>query len=236
MKRSMWFSGALGLALVWAAMNPAGVAGQATGNIRGTVVQSPSGTPIASVQVALVGTQRGTITDRNGVYTLTAVPVGEYEIRAISIGYTTQTQTINVTANQVTTIDFQMTESILDIEELVVTGVAGETAIGRLPFTVERLTEASMPIPATDAGAMLQGKIAGAIVTSGSGLPGSTPSILLRGPTSIQASGRSQEPLYIVDGVILASGMQDIDAMDIESIEVVKGAAATTSSTAPRAS
>ena len=226
MKRSMWFSGALGLAFAWAAMSPSSVAGQATGNIRGTIVQSPSGTPIPSVQVALVGTQRGTITDRNGVYQLTAVPVGEYELRAISIGYTTQTQTVTVTANQVTTVDFQLTESILDIEELVVTGVAGETAVGRLPFTVERLTEAAMPVPATDAGAMLQGKISGAIVTQGSGLPGSTPSIMLRGPTSIQASGRSQEPLYIVDGVILASGMQDIDAMDIESVEVVKGAAA----------
>jgi TonB-linked SusC/RagA family outer membrane protein len=76
------------------------------------------------------------------------------------------------------------------------------------------------------AGSAIQGKVAGATVISGSGRPGAAPTILLRGPTSINASGRNQEPLYIVDGVILSSSMVDIDALDIESIEVVKGAAA----------
>jgi TonB-linked SusC/RagA family outer membrane protein len=61
---------------------------------------------------------------------------------------------------------------------------------------------------------------------SGSGRPGSAPSILLRGPKSINAAGRDQEPLYIVDGVILGASMADIDALDIEEIEVLKGAAA----------
>lgn len=222
----MWFSGALGLALAWAALSPTGVEAQSTGNVRGTVVQTPSGAPLAAVQISLVGTQRGTITDRNGVFQLTGVPTGEYEIRAISIGYTTVTQSITVTANEVTNAAFQLAQAVLDLEEIVVTGVAGETARGRLPFTVETLTPASLPVPGTDAGSILQGKIAGAIVTSPSGQPGSTPSIMLRGPTSIMADGRSQEPLYIVDGVIIAGGMQDIDAMDIETVEVVKGAAA----------
>src|SRR5690606_19520769 len=63
-------------------------------------------------------------------------------------------------------------------------------------------------------------------VVQGSGRPGSAPSILLRGPTSLNASGRDQEPLYIVDGVILGSDLVDMDALDIESVEVVKGAAA----------
>jgi TonB-dependent SusC/RagA subfamily outer membrane receptor len=61
---------------------------------------------------------------------------------------------------------------------------------------------------------------------SGTGRPGAAPTILLRAPTSINASGRNQEPLYIVDGVILNSSMVDIDALDIENVEVVKGAAA----------
>ena len=59
-----------------------------------------------------------------------------------------------------------------------------------------------------------------------SGRPGSSPEIQLRGPTSINASGRSQQPLIIVDGAILRVGnLNDIGALDIESVEVVKGAA-----------
>ena len=64
----------------------------------------------------------------------------------------------------------------------------------------------------------------------GGGQPGDSPSILLRGPTSINASGRSQDPLYIIDGVVIdpsvsGSPLSDIPGDDIESIEVVKGAA-----------
>ena len=50
--------------------------------------------------------------------------------------------------------------------------------------------------------------------------------VLLRGPTSINASGRSQQPLYIVDGLFVNGGIQDINPNDIESVEILKGAAA----------
>jgi TonB-linked SusC/RagA family outer membrane protein len=219
-----WFL--LAAALPWFGLVPAEAQAQATGTIRGTVIQVPSGQPLVAAQIAIVGTQRGTITGRDGSFQLTNVPTGQYELRAISIGFGSQTQSVTVVSNQVVTINFEMRESILDIDEIVVTGVAGETSRGRLPFTVERLTQASLPVPATNAANMIQGKVAGAIVTSPSGRPGSAPSILLRGPTSVNASGRSQDPLYIVDGVILAASVIDIDAMDIESIEIVKGAAA----------
>jgi TonB-dependent SusC/RagA subfamily outer membrane receptor len=91
---------------------------------------------------------------------------------------------------------------------------------------VEQLTAADLPVPAVSAGSAIQGKIAGAQVVQGSGRPGAGVSVMLRGPTSINASGRDQEPLWIVDGVILSSSMVDIDALDIENIEVVKGASA----------
>jgi TonB-linked SusC/RagA family outer membrane protein len=223
--KRMW--ALLAMAFVpWLGMAPAEASAQATGTIRGTVMQVPSGQPLVAAQVSLVGTQRGTISGRDGTFQMENVPAGQYEVRAISIGFGTLTQTISVTPGQVTTVNFEMRESILDVDEIVVTGVAGETQRGRLPFTVDRLTQAALPVPATNAAAMIQGKVAGAIVTSPTGRPGTAPSILLRGPTSVNASGRSQEPLYIVDGVILSSSIVDIDAMDIESIEIVKGAAA----------
>src|SRR5439155_729417 len=49
--------------------------------------------------------------------------------------------------------------------------------------------------------------------------------VMLRGPTSINAQGRGQDPLYIVDGVIINGALPDINPGDIESVEVVKGAA-----------
>jgi len=49
--------------------------------------------------------------------------------------------------------------------------------------------------------------------------------VLLRGPTSINASGRGQDPLYIVDGVIINGNLSDLNPSDIENVEVVKGAA-----------
>jgi TonB-linked SusC/RagA family outer membrane protein len=57
------------------------------------------------------------------------------------------------------------------------------------------------------------------------GRPGAPAALLLRGATSINTSGRSNEPLYVVDGVILTGGTQDIDGLHIDEIEVVKGAA-----------
>jgi TonB-linked SusC/RagA family outer membrane protein len=83
-----------------------------------------------------------------------------------------------------------------------------------------------MPVPQLNALSQLQGKVAGALVMSNTGRPGAAPTILLRGATSIDATGRNQEPLYVVDGVILGSSMVDLDALDVESIEIVKGAAA----------
>jgi TonB-dependent SusC/RagA subfamily outer membrane receptor len=95
-----------------------------------------------------------------------------------------------------------------------------------VPFEIAKVTAEDLPVVAVNGpGGAIQGKVAGARVVQ-SGAPGSAPAIILRSPTAINATGRGQEPLYIVDGVILAAGLQGIDAADIESIEVVKGAAA----------
>lgn len=200
--------------------------GQTTGAVRGTVSGAGDGRPVQGAQIDIVGTQRGTISGTDGNYLIIGVAPGRREVRVTFLGLGTITREVTVVAGQTSVMDFQMTTAVLDLEEIVVTGVAGEASRKNLPFTVDRITQATAPVLNTDAGSMLTGKVAGATVVSASGRPGSAPTILLRGPTSINASGRSQEPLYIVDGVILASSVVDIDAADIESIEVVKGAAA----------
>jgi TonB-linked SusC/RagA family outer membrane protein len=196
------------------------------GVIQGRVVDETTQRPLEAVQISVVGTQRGTLTGTDGTYRIEGVSAGQHQVRAEYIGYQSITQQVTVAAGQPVTADFTLTQSVLDLEEIVVTGVAGQQVRAKLPFSVDRLTTASMPVPATTAASMLTGKVAGLRTASSSGRPGEVPSVMLRGPTSINASNRSQEPLYIVDGVILASSVVDIDAMDIEAIEVVKGAAA----------
>src|SRR5690606_34099342 len=93
-------------------------------------------------------------------------------------------------------------------------------------FTVGRVDIENAPVPATNAVETLQGKIAGATIVGG-GQPGSGTNLLLRTPTSIN---KSTFPLVVVDGVILSQSFggstADLESLDIESIEVVKGAAA----------
>ncbi len=121
---------------------------------------------------------------------------------------------------------FILSVTALALDELVVTGVMDPTSARRIPFTVSRVGQAQLQVPASNALSSIQGKIAGASIVS-SAQPGSGVNILLRSPTSIS---KSNSPLIVVDGVILAStfarSSADLEALDIESIEVVKGAAA----------
>jgi TonB-linked SusC/RagA family outer membrane protein len=215
---------ALGMLLL--AWNAQDVAAQSAGAIRGRITEAGTNQPISGVQISIVGTQRGTITDQSGAFLIPAVPAGQREVRIMHIGFQSSTRTVNVVAGETTTLDLQLQLAVIDMQEIVVTGVAGEQSRAKLPFSVPRLTEATMPVAAPNAAAMISGKVAGALVAAPTGRPGSAPSILLRGATSINAAGRSQDPLYIVDGVILSASLVDIDAMDVESIEIVKGAAA----------
>jgi len=123
-------------------------------------------------------------------------------------------------------VDFALAKDVTRLNELVVTGVTGATEQTKTPFAISRVTADQMPVPAVNPLTQLQGKVAGAQIVSASGRPGASPSVILRAPTSINASGRSQEPLYVVDGIIINGGLPDLNAEDMESVEVVKGAAA----------
>jgi TonB-dependent SusC/RagA subfamily outer membrane receptor len=122
-------------------------------------------------------------------------------------------------------VDFGLKQDVNRLEAIVVTGVTGATSQKDLAFAVTKLESADIPVQMPNALAQLQGKVPGAMVVMPSGRPGSNPSINIRGPKMINAEGRSQAPLVIVDGVVTAGNIQDINPDDIESMEVVKGAA-----------
>jgi TonB-linked SusC/RagA family outer membrane protein len=202
----------------------------AQGAVTGTVTDSESLSPVAGAQVFVAGTAVGTLSGAQGTYRLEGVPAGQQTITVRLIGYRELSQDVTVQSGQVATADFAVTQTALRLQDIVVTGVVGETPRVKLPFTVERLNAADMPVPASDASSLLAGKAAGVSVVSGSGQPGAEASIMLRGPTSINTagSGRSMSPLIVIDGVIQSESatLSDVGALDIDHVEIVKGAAA----------
>ena len=104
------------------------------------------------------------------------------------------------------------------------TGVSEATSQTKLAFSVSVVDNTSLKeVPMTSPVAALSGKVAGASVVTTSGQPGEEPAIRLRAATSL--TGR-QDPLVIVDGTITRLGLADIASDDIERVEVIKGAAA----------
>ncbi|HSW31038.1 MAG TPA: SusC/RagA family TonB-linked outer membrane protein [Longimicrobiales bacterium] len=197
-----------------------------TGAVSGTVISAQTGEPLSAAQVSIEGTGLGSLTQSNGKFLILRVPPGTYRVSAILIGFASTTAQVTVTAGSTAVADMRMAPQAIALSEIVVTGVAGATQRTKLPFEVAQVRAADLQVPNVNVGSTLTGKVSGVQVVSGSGRPGSAPSILLRGVKSLNASGRDQEPLYIVDGVILGSTLVDLDALDIQSIEVVKGAAA----------
>lgn len=198
-------------------------AAQQTGSVTGLVMDATSSRTLESAQVfapSLPGV--GGLTNRQGRFLILNFPVGTHELRVELIGYTAASAQVTVTAGESTTQDFRLESTALRLQEIVVTGVAGETPRVKLPFTVERVDFTELPVPAPSADGLLQGKAPGVKVVQGSGQPGSDGSIILRGPTTITGT---QSPLLIIDGVITEGTLADISSLDIESIEIVKGAA-----------
>ena len=200
----------------------------AQGAITGTVTDAETFAPIAGAQVFVAGTVVGTLTGAQGTYRLEGVPTGQQTVTIRLIGYKELSQTVSVTAGQVATADFSPEQTALRLQDIVVTGVVGATPQIKLPFTVERLNAQDIPIPAADVSSLLAGKAAGVSVISGSGQPGTQAEITLRGPTSIDTQGRSLSPLIVIDGVIQSNSatLSDVGSLDIDHIEIVKGAAA----------
>ena len=192
-------------------------------------VTSEQGQPLQGANVYITELNLSVGTNATGNYTIT-VPAARVSgqsvmLRARSVGFTPQSRQITIRAGA-QTVDFSMRPDVTRLSEVVVTGVAAATEQIKVPFAVARVDTSQMPVTGGNAVAQLQGKIPGANIVSASGRPGDAPSVVLRGPASINASGRSQGPLYIVDGVILQGGTPDLNPSDIENIEVVKGAAA----------
>src|SRR5467141_2718031 len=223
-RRGLLFAGVAALALV--------VAGARTARaqdavVRGTIT-SDRREPIPGANVVIDELRIGVVTTATGQYTL-SVPGARVRgqpvvLRVRAIGFKPASKAITLTPGE-QTVDLALGYDVNLLEAIVVTGTQEATEAVKVPFTVNRVDASQLPVAASNPLTQLQGKVPGANIVSASGRPGSQPAVLLRGPTSINASGRGQDPLYIVDGVIINGNLPDLNPSDIENVEVVKGAA-----------
>ena len=203
-------------------------------SVSGKVTEQGQGLP--AVNVVVKGTVTGTTTDLDGNYKIT-VPSAESILVFSSIGFLNQE--IAVGAQSV--IDVGLASDVTTLSEVVVTAVGIEQNKANLGYSVQNL-DGDKIVSAREPSLLnaLSSKVAGVSVVSSSGSPGASTNIRIRGNTSI---GRSNSPLFVIDGVPIdnSSGGQgngtggvdnssraiDINPNDVESLTVLKGAAAT---------
>jgi TonB-linked SusC/RagA family outer membrane protein len=217
------------LGLAMAAFGAEALQAQAVGSIAGTVTDPETNDAVPVVQVSVLGTTSTSLSGQDGRYIINNVPVGSYTLVVQRIGFAeVRVSGVVVTAGQTTLRNLTIRMQPLQMEEIVVTGLIDPIDGARSPITVARVTRENMPIPVLGSPIQnLQGQVSGVTVARGSGEPGSSAAIRLRSSTLLPAAGLDTNPLIVVDGVILgAGGSIDIEAMDIASMEIVKGAAA----------
>lgn len=190
-----------------------GIAQQKT--ITGTVTDNDN-LPLPGSSIVIKGTSTGTQTDFDGNY---AIDANEGDVLVFSyVGYTT----VEITVSSDSVINVAFTEEVSVLQEVVVTGYGRQTR-ETLTTSIAKLdTRILETSTRSNAATSLQGTIAGLRVTNTTGQPGATPQIVLRGGTNFDGTG---SPLILVDGI--PSSFYALNADDIESIEVLKDAAAT---------
>lgn len=231
-------------------ISPDALAAQASGTVRGRVVETGSQQPVADVQISIVGTTLGGITNASGEYVVTNVPVGEQRVRVRRLGFRAADRPITLAAGETATVDFTLAPSAAQLEQMVITGTTGAVerrTVGNsiTQVAVAELTEKNSIMSVSE---VLQGKTPGVTILPGSGAAGTAGEIRIRGAGS--TSG--YQPVVFIDGIRyniadlggfsatgggtagLAQSSQVTSALnwlnpnDIESIEVIKGPAAST--------
>ena len=216
------------------------LAAQAQSVLTGRVVEKASQRPIPDVSVRVSGTTVGARTNEQGVYRIVNVPAGSVLLRATRIGFAAATRTVTATDGLVEGIDFALEPAATILDEVVTNAVTGQAESRRSQGTNVGNIDASAIEKAqiTKFTDVLTGRTAGVTVQGTSGTAGTGQRIHIRGANSLSLSN---EPLIYVDGTQISNGnlidvglggqavsrLNDIASEDIESIEVLKGPAAT---------
>ncbi len=203
-------------------------------------VQDAAGEGLPGASVRILNTVLGTASGSDGTFELSAgLSPGSYTLEVSSVGYRSQRQALTLgTETSVTVSPVSLTEDLVRLNDVVVTGTSVATSKRQLGNTIATVQAADLltAVP-TQIDQALQGKFSGVQITQNSGNPAGGISVRLRGPSTVAGSS---EPLYIIDGVLVNNDspqlldlggsaqnrLVDISPNDIERIEVIKGAAA----------
>ncbi len=213
-----------------------------TGTITGQVVEARTQRPLAGAQVLIAGTGLGTLTNNAGRFMLVNVPAGTATVRVQMLGFGTAEQTVTVVSGETITVNFELAQQAIALDEVVVTGTAGGTQRRAVGNVVERLSAAEVleVAPATDVSQLIGQRTPGVVMLGAAGAVGTGTRVRIRGAGSM---GLPNDPIVYIDGVRMdsnpASGptqrggarisrLNDINPEDIESVEIIKGPAAAT--------
>ncbi|MGN0229559.1 MAG: SusC/RagA family TonB-linked outer membrane protein [Muribaculaceae bacterium] len=191
--------------------------------ITGTVISESDNEPIIGATIMVKGTQRGIATDIDGKF---AIEVNEGDVLSITNVGMLQ-QTVKIGKQQ--SLNIVMKEDSKVLGEIVVTAMGQTQEKKKLNFAVQSLNSDEISAGVSNnLASTLQGKVSGLQILSTGGSPNSAQTIQIRAISSINTS-QNNEPLIIIDGVPVRGGgssLSDINPNDIESMSVLKGAAA----------
>lgn len=206
------------------------------GTISGRVVDAAGTAPIANVTIAVAGTTIRAVTGEDGRYTLRDVPAGTARVRALRLGFSEFSEQVSLAAGQTLVLNITLTKVAIDLTAVIATATGDQRRL-EVPnqiaqINAEKVIENSQ---VSNVGDLLIGKAAGVQILPGSGVNAAS-RIRIRGTSSVSLNN---DPIVIVDGVRInssASGfgnggaptsrLNDINPEDIETIDVIRGPAA----------
>lgn len=208
------------------------------GTITGKVTAQVGGTPLGDTRVLVLTTTVAATTSEDGSFTLRNVPAGTVQIQALRVGYRSEKQSVTVTANGSSTVNFALATAVAQLDEVVTTatGQQRRAEIGNAVSTLPNVDVLVSQGQNSTISTLMEGKSSGVQVLPPN-MTGGAPIIRIRGLSSISLSNA---PIWIVDGVRFDSGVNSLNAQssfsminslsteEIEDIEIVKGPSAAT--------
>ncbi|HKO15664.1 MAG TPA: SusC/RagA family TonB-linked outer membrane protein [Gemmatimonadaceae bacterium] len=233
-----FFSRMLPAVVAWVVLPTAASAQQSA--IVGRVTDRAAGTPIADASVVIVGSQLGARTNEQGRYRIANVAPGTYNVRVTRLGYGAITRPVTVTAGAEATLDFDLGQTAVTIDQVLVTATGESQRKRETGNAVSTVQPAPQQLAvSTTVADVLAGQAPGVNVSFAGGTAGQAARIRIRGANSVSLSN---EPLIIIDGVRVSNDFDDVGRIgvggqvpqrlndlnpdDIESMEILKGPAA----------
>ncbi|MYG37234.1 MAG: hypothetical protein F4205_17305 [Gemmatimonadetes bacterium] len=153
------------------------------GSVTGQVVAATTGQPVNGVQINIMDTNLGGLSNVSGRFLIPRVPAGTYTVQAVYVGYGTQTQEVTVSPGGTASVQFSLEVSAVAMDELIVTGTAGAVERRKLGTSAASLDISAVGevTPLASFGQALEGRIAEVLSNATGGAEGAGRELRIRG-------------------------------------------------------